>query len=173
VNRASLVSTLFLGSGRFPPSRAGSTHCLPALDEKSVAPPLLFQHVDDMFNHPVASVILITMPGGQPTKPKTNAPMRAKRRTLEAVSRVSSPASIRSWKSPDVPSSDIYAPARSVEPFISTARNRSMLNSSLVSSHSSLASDPYTPSRRTQNVSVASMSMLVHPTVRVPVHDAD
>jgi COPII coat assembly protein SEC16 len=107
--------------------------------------------------------------------PASHAPVSAGLSTESgsAVSRVSSPASIRSWKSPHVPSSDIYAPARSVEPFTSTARNRSMSNSSLVSSHSSLASDPYAPSRRTQNVAEASMSTSVHPTVRVPVHDVD
>jgi COPII coat assembly protein SEC16 len=89
------------------------------------------------------------------------------------VSRVSSPGSIRSWKSPHVPSSGHYAPARSVEPFTSTARDRSMSNSSLVSSHSSLSSDPYAPSRRTQNSSEASMPMSLHQTSRVPLHDTD
>ena len=107
--------------------------------------------------------------------PASHAPVSAGPSTESgsAVSRISSPASIRSWASPHVPSSDIYAPARSVEPFASTARNRSMSNSSLVSSHSSLASDPYAPSRRTQNLSEAAMSTSVHPTARVPVHDAD
>jgi COPII coat assembly protein SEC16 len=107
--------------------------------------------------------------------PASHAPVSAGASTESgsAVSRVSSPASTRSWTSPHVPSSDIYAPARSVEPFTSTARDRSMSNSSLVSSHSSLASDPYAPSRRIQNLSEASMPASVHPPARVPVHDAD
>ncbi len=89
-----------------------------------------------------------------------------------SVSRVSSPASIRSWKSPHVSSHDPYAPARSIEPSM-PARDRSMSNSSLVSSHSSVASDPYAPSRRSQNPSEASIPGLVHHTSRVPVHDID
>ena len=87
-------------------------------------------------------------------------------------SRVSSPSSIRSWKSPLVPSRDPYAPTRNIEPSMS-ARDRSMSNSSLVSSHSSVASDPYAPSRRSQNPSEASVPGLVHHTSRVPVHDVD
>ena len=89
-----------------------------------------------------------------------------------SVSRDSSPASIRSWKSPPVSSHDPYAPVRTIEPSMS-ARDRSMSNSSLVSSHSSVASDPYAPSRRSQNPSEASMPGLVHHTSRVPVHDID
>lgn len=89
-----------------------------------------------------------------------------------SVSRVSSPASIRSWKSPHVSSHDPYAPARNINSSISV-RDRSMSNSSLVSSHSSVASDPYAPSRRSQNPSEASIPGLVHHTSRVPVHDID
>ncbi|KAI0006047.1 Sec23-binding domain of Sec16-domain-containing protein [Russula compacta] len=63
------------------------------------------------------------------------------------LSRVSSPASNRSWKSSHVPPYDPYAPARNTEPFSSTARDRSMSSSSLVSSRSSVTSDPYVPSR--------------------------
>jgi hypothetical protein len=88
------------------------------------------------------------------------------------VSRDSSPASIRSWKSPHVSSHDPYAPVRTIEPSMS-ARDRSMSNSSLVSSHSSVASDPYAPSRRSQNPSEASIPGLVHHTSRVPVHVID
>jgi hypothetical protein len=91
-----------------------------------------------------------------------------------SVSRVSSPSSIRSWKSPHVSSHDPYAPARSIEPSMS-ARDRSMSSSSLVSSHSSVASDPYAPSHRSQNPSEAFIpGLVVHHTSRVPpVHDID
>jgi hypothetical protein len=89
-----------------------------------------------------------------------------------SVSRVSSPSSIRSWKSPHVSSHDPYAPTRGIEPSMS-ARDRSMSNSSLVSSHSSVTSDPYAPSRRSQNPSEASIPGLAHHTSRVPVHDID
>ena len=89
-----------------------------------------------------------------------------------SVSRVSSPSSIRSWKSPHVSSHDPYAPTRSIEPSM-PARDRSMSNSSLVSSHSSVASDPYVPSRRSQIPSEASIPGLVHHASRVPVHDID
>jgi COPII coat assembly protein SEC16 len=114
-------------------------------------------------------------PSSVAARPASHTPVSAgpSAESGPVVSRVSSPGSIRSWKSPHVPSSGHYAPARSVEPFISTARDRSMSNSSLVSSHSSLASDPYAPSRRTQNSSEASTSMSLHQTSRVPVHDTD
>ena len=89
-----------------------------------------------------------------------------------SASRDSSPASIRSWKSPHVSSRDPYAPVRTIEPLMS-ARERSTSNSSLISSHSSVASDPYAPSRRSQNPSEASIPGLVHHTSRVPIHDID
>ncbi|KAH9063420.1 Sec23-binding domain of Sec16-domain-containing protein [Lactarius vividus] len=90
----------------------------------------------------------------------------------QPVSRVSSPTSVRSWKSSHVSSRDPYAPAHSIE-LSMPARDRSMSNSSLISSHSSVASDPYAPSRRSQNPSEASIPGLVHHTSRAPVHDID
>ena len=90
-----------------------------------------------------------------------------------ALSRVSSPGSVRSWKSPHPPSYEPYAPARNTEPFSSTARDRSMSNSSLVSSHSSATSDRYAPSRRDQNLAEVPASASLHHTSRLPVHDTD
>lgn len=87
------------------------------------------------------------------------------------LSRVSSPASNRSWKSPHVPPYDPYAPARNTEPFSSTARDRSMSSSSLVSSRSSVTSDPYVPSRLGQNPPEVPLSATLHPTSHV--HDTD
>ncbi|KAI0273647.1 Sec23-binding domain of Sec16-domain-containing protein [Gloeopeniophorella convolvens] len=89
------------------------------------------------------------------------------------VSRVSSPGSIRSWKSPQVPSHDPYAPSRHVGPSASAARDRSTSNSSLLSSHSSTTSDPYTPSRRGQGASEASASASPHQSSRLPAYDAE
>ena len=90
-----------------------------------------------------------------------------------AVSRGSSPASTKSWKSPRVPSYDPYAPVRSTEPFSLTARDRSMSNSSLVSSRSSVTSDTYIPSRLGQNLSEVSVPAPLYQTSRVSVHDTD
>ena len=90
-----------------------------------------------------------------------------------ALSRVSSPGSIRSWKSPHPPSYDPYAPARNTEPFSSTARDRSMSNSSLVSTHSSATSDRYAPSRHGQNLAEVPASASLHQTSRLAVHDTD
>lgn len=97
--------------------------------------------------------------------PASHAPVSAGPSTESGPggSRVSSPASIRSWKSPLVPSSGPYAPAGTVEPLTSTARDRSLSNGSIISSHSSLASDPYAPSRRAQNPSEASVPTPLHP----------
>ena len=88
------------------------------------------------------------------------------------VSRGSSPASTHSWKSPRVPH-DPYAPVRNTEPFSSTARDRSMSNSSLVSSRSSVTSDLYIPSRLGQNLSEVPLSAALHQTLRASVHDTD
>ncbi len=107
--------------------------------------------------------------GSVPHPPVTAGPYTDPK---SSVSRVSSPASVRSLKSSHVSSHGPYAPTRSVEPSTST-RDRSMSNSSLVSSHSSVASDPYTPSRRSQNASEASSSALGHHTSRVLSHDVD
>ena len=89
------------------------------------------------------------------------------------VSRGSSPASTHSWKSPRVPSHDPYAPVRNTEPFSLTARDRSMSNSSLVSSRSSVTSDLYIPSRLGQNLSDVPVSAALHQTSRASVHDTD
>ncbi|KAI0306558.1 Sec23-binding domain of Sec16-domain-containing protein [Multifurca ochricompacta] len=78
------------------------------------------------------------------------------------TSRVSSPASIRSWKSPYVPRAAAM-----------TTRDRSTSESSLLSSHSSVASDPYAPSRRSQNPPEASLSASLHQSSRMPLHDTD
>ena len=90
-----------------------------------------------------------------------------------AVSRGSSPASTQSWKSPHYPSYDPYAPGRNTEPVSSTTRDRSMSNSSKVSSRSSVTSDLYIPSRLGQNLSEVPASTSLHQTSRVPVHDTD
>ena len=90
-----------------------------------------------------------------------------------ALSRVSSPGSVRSYKSPHLPSYDPYAPARNTESFSSMARDRSMSNSSLVSSHSSATSDRYTPSRHGQNLVEVPSSASLHQISRLPAHDTD
>ena len=89
------------------------------------------------------------------------------------VSRGSSPASTQSWKSPRYPSYDPYAPGRNTESVSSTTRDRSMSNSSLVSSRSSVTSDLYIPSRLGQNLSEVPVSASLHQTSRVAVHDTD
>lgn len=89
------------------------------------------------------------------------------------LSRGSSPASTQSWKSPRYPSYDPYAPGRNTEPVSSTTRDRSMSNSSLVSSRSSVTSDLYIPSRLGQNLSEVPVSASLHQTSRVTVHDTD
>ena len=86
------------------------------------------------------------------------------------LSRGSSPVSIQSRKAPRYPSHDPYAPGRSTE---STTRDRSMSNSSLVSSRSSVTSDLYIPSRLGQNLSDVSASASLHQTSRVTDHDTD
>lgn len=90
-----------------------------------------------------------------------------------ALSRVSSPGSTRSWKCPHPPSYDPYAPARNTELLSSTARDRSMSNSSLVSSHSSATSDRYAPSRHGQNLVEVPALASLHQTSRLPAHDTD
>ena len=90
------------------------------------------------------------------------------------ISRGSSPASIRSWKSPRYPPPhDPYAPDRNTESVSLTTRNRSTSNSSLVSSRSSVTSDLYIPSRLGQNPSDVPVSASLHQTSRVTVHDTD
>ena len=89
------------------------------------------------------------------------------------ISRGSSPASTQSWKSPRYPSYDPYAPGRNTESVSSTTRDRSMSNSSLVSSRSSVTSDLYIPSRLGQNLSEVPVSAPLHQTSRVTVHGTD
>jgi COPII coat assembly protein SEC16 len=89
------------------------------------------------------------------------------------VSRGSSPVSTKSWKSPHYPSYDPYAPGRNTESVSSTTRNRSISNSSLVSSRSSVTSDLYIPSRLGQNLSEVPVSASLYQTSRVAVHDTD
>ena len=86
------------------------------------------------------------------------------------VSRGSSPASTHSWKTPR---RDPYAPVRNAEPFSSTARGRSLSNSSLVSSRSSVTSDSYIPSRLGQNQSEVPVPAPLHQTSHVSAHDTD
>ena len=93
--------------------------------------------------------------------------------SVPVISRGSSPASTQSWKSPRYPSYDPYAPGRNTEPVASTTRDRSMSNSSLVSSRSSVTSDLYIPSRLGQNLSEVPVSASLHQTSRVTVHGTD
>ena len=120
----------------------------------------------DLASPPPASVA----PGSTSYAPVTMEPSTE---TGPVLSRVSSPGSIQSWKSPHPPSYDPYAPARNTEPFSLTARDRSMSNSSLVSSRSSATSDRYAPSRRGQNPTEVPASASLHQASRVPVHDTD
>ena len=89
------------------------------------------------------------------------------------ISRGSSPASTLSRKAPRYPSYDPYAPGPNIEPASSTTRDRSMSNSSLVSSRSSVTSDLYIPSRLGQNLSEVPVSASLHQTSRVTVHSTD
>jgi hypothetical protein len=114
-------------------------------------------------------------PAGVASGSASYAPVTAEPPTESGpvLSRVSSPGSIRSWKSPHPPSYDPYAPASNTEPFSSTARDRSMSNSSLVSSRSSITSDRYIPSRHGPYPTEVPASASLHQTSRVPAHDTD
>jgi len=104
--------------------------------------------------------------------PYTSIPLGPRTESGPVTSRVSSPASVRSWKSPQVPSYGPYAPVHNTETSL-TARDRSMSNSSLVSSRSSVTSDPYAPSRPGHNATEVSVAASLHQISGAPVHDTD
>ena len=103
----------------------------------------------------------------------SRAPVSMSTESGPVVSRGSSPVSTQSWKSPRYPSYDPYAPGRNTESVSSTTRDRSMSNSSVVSSRSSVTSDLYIPSRLGQSQSEVPVSASLHQTSRVTVHDTD
>lgn len=116
---------------------------------------------------------LVSPPAGVVPGSVSYTPVTAEPSTESVMSRVSSPGSNRSWKSPHPPSYDPYAPASNTGPFSSTARDRSMSNSSLVTSRSSTASDRYVPPRHGPYPTEVPASASLHQTSRVPVHDTD